>query len=209
MKPIVVINLKTYKQGEKAVKLAKMIEKVDKSIIIGVQATDIYEISKKTKLKIYAQHVDYFLPGRNTGYILPEAVKKDGAVGTFLNHSEHKLSYDVLKKTIKRCREARLKTMVFVKDLKQGKQIEKLRPDYLIYEPPELVAGKISVSTAKPEIIKKFSKNIKRRFLVGAGIKNNQDLKTSMKRGALGIALSSAVTKAKNPGKVLKELIGK
>ena len=36
MKPIVVINLKTYKQGEKAVKLAKMIEKVDKSIIIGV-----------------------------------------------------------------------------------------------------------------------------------------------------------------------------
>ena len=40
-----------------------------------MQASDIYEITKKTKLKVYAQHVDYFLPGRNTGYILPEAVK--------------------------------------------------------------------------------------------------------------------------------------
>ena len=93
IKPIVVINLKTYQQGEKAVKIAKEIERVDRNIILGVQASDIYEISKSTKLKIYVQHVDYYEPGRNTGYILPEAVKKDGAIGTFLNHSEHKLSY--------------------------------------------------------------------------------------------------------------------
>jgi triosephosphate isomerase len=48
--------------------------------------------------------------------------------------------------------------MVFVKNLKEGKKIEKLNPDYLIYEPPELIEGNISVSVAKPEIIKKFSK---------------------------------------------------
>ena len=61
MKPLVVINFKTYKQGAQAIKLAKIIEKVDKNIIIGVQASDIYEITKKTKLRVYAQHVDYFV----------------------------------------------------------------------------------------------------------------------------------------------------
>jgi triosephosphate isomerase len=207
MKPIIVINLKTYQQGEKSVKIAKEIEKVSKEVIVGVQASDIYEIAKKTKLKIYAQHVDYFEPGRNTGYILPEAVKKDGALGTFLNHSEHKLSYDVLKKTIERCKKLKLKTMVFVKDLKQAKEIEKLKPDYLIYEPPELVAGNISVSSSKPEIIKNISNNIKMKFLVGAGIKTSEDIKLSMKLGASGIAVSSAITKAREPGKVLKELM--
>ena len=104
MKPIIVINLKTYQQGEKSVKIAKEIERVDKNVILGVQASDIYEIAKKTQLKIYAQHVDPFEPGRNTGYVLPEAVKKDKAIGTFLNHSEHKLTMDVIKKTIARCK---------------------------------------------------------------------------------------------------------
>ena len=101
--------------------------------------------------------------------------------------------------------------MVFVKDLKQAKQIEKLKPDYLIYEPPKLVAGKISVSTAKPEIIKNLSKKLKRttKFLVGAGIKTREDINTSMKLGASGVAFSSVITKAKDPHKKLKELIGK
>jgi triosephosphate isomerase len=208
-KPIIVINLKTYQQGEKAVKIAKEIEKVDKNIILGVQASDIYEIAKKTKLKIYAQHVDPFEPGRNTGYILPEAVKKDKAIGAFLNHSEHKLTLDVIKKTIERCKKIKLKTMVFVKDIKQAKEVEKLEPDFLIYEPPELVAGNISVSSAKPEIIKNLSKKLKKttRFLVGAGIKTREDILLSMKLGASGIAVSSAITQAKNPGKKLKELI--
>lgn len=208
-KPIIVINLKTYQQGEKSVEIAKEIEKVDKNIILGVQASDIYEIAKKTKLKIYAQHVDHFEPGRNTGYILPEAVKKDKAIGTFLNHSEHKLTMDVIKKTIEHCKKIKLKTMVFVKDIKQAKEVEKLNPDFLIYEPPELVAGNISVSSAKPEIIKNLSKKLKKttRFLVGAGIKTREDVITSMKLGASGIAVSSAITKAKDPKKKLKELM--
>ena len=76
-------------------KLQKKLRKLSKNIILGVQASDIYEITKKTKLKVYAQHVDPFEPGRNTGYILPEAVKKDKAIGTFLNHSEHKLTFQM------------------------------------------------------------------------------------------------------------------
>jgi triosephosphate isomerase len=207
-KPIIVINLKTYQQGKSAVKLAKTLEKVDKNIILGVQASDVYEITKTTKLKIYAQHVDYFEPGRNTGFILPEAVKKDKAIGTFLNHSEHPLKFSILKKTIKRCKETNLKTMVFAKDLKQAKRIQKLNPDYIIIEPPELVAGTKSISQEKPELIKNISKQLKIPLLVGAGIHTKQDIQTAIKLGASGIAMSSAITKSKNPAKKLRELVG-
>jgi triosephosphate isomerase len=46
------------------------------------------------------------------------------------------------------------------------------------------------------------------KFLVGAGIKDNNDLKIAIRLGASGIALSSAITTSKNPGKVLRELLG-
>lgn len=206
-KPTIIINFKTYKQGKQVLKLAKQIEKIDKNIIIGVQAPDIYELTKKTKLKIFSQHVDYQKPGRQTGFILPEAIKQDRAKGTFLNHSEHPLKLDIIKKTIQRCKQLKLKTAVFASNLKQAQQIKKLKPDYLIIEPPKLVAGKKSISQEKPELIKNISKKLKTKFLVGAGIHSNEDIKTAMKLGASGIAISSAITKAKNPAKKLKEFL--
>jgi len=209
MKPIFIINFKTYKKGKSVLKLAKKIEKVDKNFIVGVPATSIKEISKKTKLKVYAEHVDSFSPGRNTGFILPEEVRANGAKGTFLNHSEHKIGFEVLKKTILRCKKTGLKVAVFAPDLKEAKKIEKLKPDFLIFEPPELVSGKISVSSAKPDLIKKISKEIKINFLVGAGIHKREDVEDAMKLGAMGVAVSSQITKAKNPEKELRKLLGK
>ena len=206
METIVIVNFKTYQQGKKAIALAKEIERVDKNIIVGVQASDIREISKATKLRVYSQYVDSFKLGKHTGHILPEIIKKDGAKGTFLNHSEHPLKFSVLNKTIKRCKKINLKTAVFAKDLTEAKKIKKLKPDYLIIEPPELIGGKVSVSKAKPELIEKIAKELKTKFLVGAGIHTREDIKTAMKLGASGIAISSAITKAKNPKEKLKEL---
>ena len=203
-----IINFKTYKQGKDVLKLAKVVEGIDKNIIVGVQATDVKTVSDKTKLKVYVQHVDYFKPGRDTGFILPEAVKADGAAGTFLNHSEHQISFRVLKKTMKRCRAIGLKTAVFASSLKEMKKIEKLNPSYLIFEPSELVAGKVSVSSAKPEIIKKISKSIKMKFLVGAGIHSRKDVEVALKLGASGIAVASSITKSKNPAREIRKLLG-
>ncbi|MBU2576485.1 MAG: triose-phosphate isomerase [Nanoarchaeota archaeon] len=207
MKPIIIINLKTYKQGDAVLKLVKQISKVDKKIIIGVQASDISEAVGAVKNPIYVQHVDSQKIGRNTGYVLPEAVKADGAMGVFLNHSEHRLKMEVIKKTVKRCKTLNLKTAIFAKDLAQAKEIKKLKPNYLIIEPPELVAGKVSVSRAKPKLIEEIGKKLKYPFIVGAGIKTNEDLKIAMKLGAGGIAISSAITKARNPAKKLRELM--
>lgn len=206
-RPKIIINFKTYKSGKDALKLAKTIEAVDKNIMIGVEASDVYEISNKTKLKIFVEHVDPCTPGRNTGYIVPEAMKREGAIGTFLNHSEHPLDFKTIKSTIEICKKIKLKTAVFVKDINEAKKIEKLHPDYLVYEPKELVAGDISVSSAKPGIIKKLSEQLKMDFLVGAGIKNSIDIKKSLELGAIGVALSSLITTSKDPKKALKELI--
>jgi len=208
MKPIVIINFKTYKSGKDAVSLAKQIEKFDKNIIVGVQATDLHSIYSLTSLNVFIQHVDLCEPGRNTGFITPEAAYAIGARGAFLNHSEHKLSFDVIKNTVTRCKKLKLKTAIFASNLKEAKKIKSLKPDYLIYEPPELVAGNISVSKAKPDLIKKISKNLKYDFIVGAGIKNKEDVDIAMRLGAKGIAVSSAITKARNPKKALKELLG-
>ena len=207
MKPAIIINLKTYKQGKEVIKLVKAIEKFDKNIIVGIQATDIKEVSEATNLRIYSQHVDPMTPGRETGFILPEAIKFDGAIGSFLNHSEHPLSMNVIKKTIERCKKINLRTAVFAKNLSEAKKIEKFKPDYIIYEPPELVGGKVSVSNSKPEIISKIAKAIKIPVLVGAGIKTKEDVKKSLQLGAKGIAVSSAITTAKDPGKALRELL--
>jgi triosephosphate isomerase (TIM) len=206
---ITIVNFKTYKQGKNVLEFAKKIEKVNKSIIVGIQASDIEEVAKKTKLIVYAQHVDNFQKGRNTGFIIPESVKADGAKGTFLNHSEHRLKFDVLKKTIMRCKKIKLKTAVFASNLEEAKKIERIHPDFLIIEPPELVAGKISVSSAKPKLISKISKSIKRNFLVGAGIHSRKDVEIALKLGASGIAVSSSVMKAKNPASELRKLLGR
>jgi len=208
MKPLIVVNLKTYKQGKEVLKLCKKIEKVSKEIIVGVQVIDILEVAKGMKLKVYSQHVDFVEPGRNTGFIPAEAVKADGATGVFLNHSEHPMSFGVIKKSVLRCKKVGLKSMVFAKDLREAKKLEKLKVDYVVIEPPELVAGKVSVSEARPDLIERIGKGLKCKFLVGAGIHSRRDVEVAMKFGAVGVALSSAVTTARDPGKVLKGLMG-
>ncbi len=208
-KPVIVVNLKTYQHGARALALCRKIEKVSKDIIVGCSPLDVYRISKETSLKVYCQHVDPFEEGRNSGFVLPEGVKGNGGKGVFLNHSEHPLEWKVLKKSVLRCRKLKLKTLVFAGDLKMALKAEKLGVDYVCIEPAELVGGDVSVSTARPEFIREIGKKLKGKFLVGAGVHSHEDVEVAMKYGAVGVALSSAVTTARDPGRVLKGLIRK
>ncbi|MFH0712056.1 MAG: triose-phosphate isomerase [archaeon] len=208
MKPIVVVNFKTYKQGAGVLKLARAIEKVDEEIIVGVQACDVLAVSSRTNLKVFCQHVDWQKPGRGTGFILPEAVKADGAVGVFLNHSEHKLKWRILKRTVRRCREVGLGVLIFASGLREARRVRKLKPDYLVVEPPELVGGKVSVSS-RPEFILDLSRNLKCDFLVGAGICSRRDVVRALELGAVGVAVSSGIVRAREPGRVLRRMLTK
>lgn len=202
---MIIINLKTYKTLEGNLKLAKKIEKSSKKIMIAAQPSDIYLLSRKVKNPILAQHVDPFEPGRNTGYITAKAIKEAGAVGTFLNHSEHKLKLNDIKKTINICKRLKLKTIVFSDNINEGKNLARFKPDYIAIEPRELVAGNVSVSKAKASLIKDSVKQIKCNILVGAGIKSREDVKIAKKLGAKGVLASHNIVKAKNTSKMLKD----
>ncbi|MBW3022832.1 triose-phosphate isomerase [Candidatus Woesearchaeota archaeon] len=211
--PLYIINFKTYKEasGKNAVKLAKLCKKVASkkkaSVLVAVQPADISDVAE-TGAKVIAQHVDAVEPGRYTGFVVPKDVKKQGAVGTLLNHSEHKLKFDVLKKTIKICRQNKLIVVACASTPAEAEKISKLKPDYIAIEPPSLIAGKVSVSKAKPEVITKTVRRIKKiPVLCGAGIHTREDVKIAFKLGAKGILVASGVVKAKNKEKELKELI--
>ena len=103
MKPVLIINFKTYEQGtgEKALKLARIASEVSKktkeSVILSVQMTDLNKISDSVKMHVYAQHIDPIEPGSHTGWILPQALKASGAAGTLINHSEHRIKLEEVK----------------------------------------------------------------------------------------------------------------
>ena len=213
MRPVYILNFKTYPEasGKNAVKLAKICKKVagkkKASVIVAVQAADIYDVAL-TGIKTIAQHVDAAEPGRNTGFVLAKDVKENGAIGTLLNHSEHKLKFDVLKSAIKICRENKLIVVACASTPAEAEKISRLKPDYIAVEPPELIAGKVSVSEAKPEVITGTLKRVKKiPVLCGAGIHTRNDVKTAFKLGAKGILVASGVVKARNKEKELGELI--
>ncbi|MCH7850247.1 MAG: triose-phosphate isomerase [Nanoarchaeota archaeon] len=207
-KPVVIINLKTYKFGKDLLKLVKEIEKVDSSVIVCASAVNVSLISTRTKLTVFAQHVDPVKPGRHTGFVTPESLKAVGAIGVLINHSENRISFKEIRKVVEACRRVRLKTCIFAEDLKQAKKLKALKPNYLAIEPAELVASKTaSISNSRPDLIKKIKDKLGYPFLVGAGVKSHEDLKIAVKLGASGVILSSAITTSRTPGKVLRKLI--
>lgn len=212
---MIFVNFKTYKEstGELAVSLAQaigdIVDKAGVEIIACPQGVDLREVVKASSHPVWVQHVDAEERGQATGWFPAGVVKGAGAEGALLNHSEHKLSVEVLGETLAKCKEKGLKTLVFADNLKEAEIIAKLQPDLIGYEPPELVGSKtISVAKSKPDVIERVVKAIPEiPILVGAGVKNTQDVKVSLKRGAKGVVVSSAVILADNPKQVLEDLV--
>lgn len=215
--PIIIINFKNYDTatGKTALKLAKICDKVAKdtgaSIAIAVQAADIYKIAKSVGIPVLAQHIDPIAYGSYTGHILAESVKEAGAVGTLLNHSEHQLDEKTLENSIAAAKRAGLVTIVCADTEHKAAEVAKFSPDMIAVEPPELIGGDISVSTAKPEVISNAVENVHRiapiTVLCGAGVKNGADIKKSIELGAKGVLLASGITKVKQPKRVLLGMV--
>ncbi|MBI2464313.1 triose-phosphate isomerase [Candidatus Peregrinibacteria bacterium] len=212
--PIIVTNFKAYDgaSGEKALELALIHEKVAKetgvNIAIAVQALDLWNIASRVSIPVFAQHVDPVQYGAFTGSVVPEAVKVAGAFGTLLNHSEKRLSFDMLRLSIERANQAGLFVIVCAATPEEGSNFLSYQPDFIAVEPPELIGGDVSVSSAQPHIITKAVELVgENRLLVGAGVKNAQDVRIAVELGASGVLLASGVTKAKNPEFVLQDLV--
>lgn len=211
--PVLVINFKIYSQasGKKAIKIAKIAEKVSKElkipIIVCPPLIDIKEVASKVKIPVFSQHVDEVEPGAFTGHISAASLKEAGVRGTLLNHSEKKVNFKKIKKTILACRRYGLDTICCAENVFEAKRIATLKPNAIAIEPPELIGGNISVSTAKPSVITNGVKAVgKIPLLCGAGIKTMKDVEKAIELGAKGVLVASGICKAKNVERAILEL---
>ncbi len=213
---MLIVNYKTYLEatGPQSVSLSEIIkeasEETGTKVIACPQVVDLREVSSILSNETWVQHVDHFERGRATGYLPVEVAKESGASGVLLNHSEHKLSLGDLSASLAMSKKTGLTTLVFAEDVKEAELVAKLSPDWIGYEPPELVASKnSSVSKSKPEVIDDVVKAVDPiPVVVGAGVKDRQDVVVALERGAKGVAVASAVVLAQDPKEVLLELLG-
>ncbi|OGS40891.1 MAG: triose-phosphate isomerase [Euryarchaeota archaeon RBG_13_31_8] len=215
--PVIVLNVKTYLEstGNKALEIALLMDTVSKelgaSMAIAVQATDIFMCAKKVSIPVFAEHIDPIKPGSYTGWTLAEAIKSAGAVGTLINHSEHRLILADLDTCITRAKELNLDHIVCSNNVETSKAIAAFSPNFVAVEPPELIGGEVSVTTANPGIISNSveavkSINNKVKVLCGAGVKVGKDVAKAVELGADGVLLASGVVKAKDKESVIRDL---
>ncbi len=205
---MIVINLKNYKVGNATLDLVQKIGLYCGNAIIAVSAVDIKEVAKNTNLQVLAQHVDYREIGRGTGYVMPESILGAGAIGSLLNHSEHKVALTDIKKTIKRCNEIGLKLIVCVSTLKQAQQIKRLNPYAIAFEDKKLIATGKSITSYKSHDIKKFADLLKDTEIIplcGAGITTGEDVANALLLGCKGVLVSSVVANSQSPEQFLKD----
>ena len=208
---MIIINFKNYKTGQDALKLARLIQKYDKKAIVAMPAQDIENISENTKLKVFAQHIDAIESEKATGFLSAKTIKQDGAQGTILNHSEHQIPFNILKKTLKICKKHGLKTLVCTKSVKEVKKIVKLKPWAIAFEDPYLIGTGKSITKYQTKNILKFIKLFKRTKIIpvcGAGISTANDVKAAYKLGCKGVLIASAIAgkSYKKAEKLLKEI---
>ena len=181
------INCKNYNEiSEKINKLASIAEKISKKHKIQIAlAPPHHQLAsiKKSKLLVFAQHLDDAKVGSTTGYMIPEIVKKSKVNGALINHSEHRISSKEITNLVKRLKKLKMKTVVCVKNVREAEKYSRLNPTYIAIEPPELIGTGRAISNERPELITKSLLAVKKarnstKLLCGAGIVTSEDVRT-------------------------------
>ena len=215
--PVIVLNVKTYGQaiGNDVIQIAKLMQEVGKetdvSMAIAVQATDIYRVKNEVSIPVWAEHIDPITPGSHTGWTLPEAVKDAGAIGTLINHSEHRLTLANIDACLSRAQENGLDNIICTNNVATSKAAAALNPQFVAVEPPGLIGGDTSVTTADPDIVSNSVDAVKSvndsvQVLCGAGVKNGKDVSKALELGSAGVLLASGIVTAKNKKEVIQDL---
>ncbi len=215
--PAIVVNFKVYPEalGREGWALAKICAKVaddtGASIVIAPPTSGIAYLAKLVHIPIFGQHADTPEAGAHTGWLPPEALLEAGATGTLLNHSERKIPHKNVAALVPRCKKLGLEVIACADDLREAEALARLQPDFVAIEPPELIGGDVSVTTARPEVVSDAVQAIHRihpdvGVLCGAGVKDRKDVRKALELGTVGVLLASGVVKAKDPEKALRDL---
>ncbi len=174
-------------------------------------ATSVHPVSN---YQIFSQHVDDAPLGASTGYAVPEIAKLFGAVGSLINHSEHRIPESEIGSLVSRLRKLEMQSLVCAKDDSEVGKFARFNPDFVAIEPPELIGSGKAVSKVKPEIIESSLTTLNQnrpsgsstKLLCGAGIVEGIDARRSVELGAEGILVASGVIKADDQEKKIREL---
>ncbi|NLX47612.1 MAG: triose-phosphate isomerase [Euryarchaeota archaeon] len=216
--PIIIVNFKVYSEveGPGAVRLAKECESValEKKANIAVcpPMVELSRVASEVTIPVLSQHVDDRSPGSITGYVSPQSVKAAGAMGTLINHAEHRMPPQEIAAAIEACRKLGLVSVVCTDTAETSAAMAVFSPDFIAVEPPELIGGDISVTTADPAIVSRTVEMVKAvdaqvKVLCGAGVKNGRDVRAALDLGASGVLLASGVVKAKDVKAALLDLV--
>ena len=217
MEPLIVVNFKTYAtaMGQKAVDLAQAMERASKDhvrMIAVVSAFDLHAVKQAApSLEVWSQHLDPVGQGSFTGWLQPENAIERGAQGTIINHAEHKVEIEHVHQLMQQLPD-KFPMCACAADVDEAHQLAELGPTFIAVEPPELIGGDISVTTADPAIVSDTVNAVRAinphvRVLCGAGVKDGKDVKTAVELGAHGVLLASGVTKASDVDAVLADLV--
>jgi triosephosphate isomerase len=215
---LVVVNFKTYEtaHGIAAEELARAMASIetDARMIAVVSAFDLSAVvAAAPDLEVWTQHLDPIAFGSNTGWLHPETAISRGASGTIINHAEHKVSLEHVAMILDSVPED-FTVCACAADIEEARALTALQPNYVAVEPPELIGGDVSVTTADPEIvistaaaISEINENV--GILCGAGVKNGEDVAMAIQLGTSGVLLASGVTKVADPVSALADLVSK
>lgn len=209
---MIILSLKTYKEstGEAAIKLLSCVKKVSEEtgvkIIPAVQPTDIYRVKKELGIEVWAQHLDPIEPGKNMGWLSPYALREAGATGVVINHSEHKMPDEMVKKVLDKAKEYGFKNVICGFNPEMVIKYDSWEPDFISYEREDMIGTGVSMLTQEEENIKKLVSVLKRPLIIGAGISTGEDTKQAVALGAKGAILASGFVLAKDPEAKLREL---
>jgi triosephosphate isomerase (TIM) len=157
---------------------------------------------------VICQHVDNEKMGPSTGFIVPEIVKSCGAIGSLINHSEHRIERSSIASLVERLRKLSMASIVCAQEPREVVEISTLQPDFIAIEPPELIGSGKAVSRENPAIITKSieAAGSRSRVICGAGITDKDDVTKAMELGSQGILVASGIVKATSWEKKIAEL---
>lgn len=216
--PVLILNFKAYPEalGPQGIALAQLCDHLARrtrtSLAIAPALVDLALVARTVSIPVLAQHCDPREAGSQTGWVVPESVKAAGALGTLLNHAEHPLPKAQLESLVRRCSELGLETVVCANDLRAAKVAAAPGPTFVAIEPPELIGGDVSVTSARPEVVRDGVQAVhgvdpEVRVLCGAGVKTGADVRKALELGTDGVLLASGVVKAPSPAEALEDLL--
>ncbi|WP_129116758.1 triose-phosphate isomerase [Halegenticoccus tardaugens] len=211
----ILVNLKAYPCDPVEVATAARDVSDDAGVRIAVapQAAHLDRVDE-TGVETWAQHVSPNDYGSHTGSTLAEAVAEAGAEGTLVNHSEKRLKLADIDAAVEAATRSGLETVVCANNPAQVGAAAALSPDAVAVEPPALIGGDVSVSTADPEIVEDAvdaaaAVDDDVAVFCGAGVSTGDDVVAAAELGAEGILLASGVAKADDPRAALEDLVEK